>query len=262
MVVHSVHGSLLRALRTEDGLRQQDVATSLGLSRSTLANIEAGREAVSEGLFGRLLHAFPQWRESLESRSYLPAPTNVNASFTIVELTITYVFEESRSPSEIIQIRRVRAIRSGPQHFVLGLKRTDEQSFTTETNVLWGGHLADEAPDENGNTMQVVAFPNPLRAGQVHEFALRSWVERDVEASTELQLVVTRRTDRARIHLACHGKQQIAAAWEFGPIDEPEDEVPRRSPDARALTVEPLTPITATFDHLTPHRTYGIAWEW
>ena len=80
-----------------------------------------------------------------------PPAGSSNPSLVIEDLTITYVFQESKSPSEIIQVRRVRATRAGVTSYVLGLKRTDDRSFETETNVLWGGHLEDGHPRTDRN---------------------------------------------------------------------------------------------------------------
>lgn len=256
-----VDGQLLRALRTEHGLRQRDLASQVGLSRSAWANIEAGREAASAQVIRRLIVAFPPWRESIESGIFFPAATALNPSFAIMELTIAYVFLESRSPSEILQIRRVRAIRSGAQYFVLGVGRTDEADFATDTQVLWGGRIVDQMVDDVGRTMQTVEFPQALRAGQVHEFALRSWVERDAAPDTDLVLTVTTSTEHARIHLVCQGRPQIAEAWAYGPVNETEG-LPYDSPHSHPLEVTPGAPITAVFDQLTPGPTYGTSWRW
>lgn len=256
-------GALLRALRAEAGLRQSDVADKLGVNRSTLANIEAGRHELSQSLRSRVSSEFPEWREALETGSYRPALGGFNSSLEILDLTIAYVFLESRSPSEILQVRKVRALRAGPQYYALGLQRTDEASLTADTQVLWGGHLAEQNTDDDGHLLRVVQFPAPLRAKQVHEFALRSWVERDAEPATEIQLVVTRPTRAAHIHLACLGHPQIAHAWKFGPVEDADpDGVPESAPYARPLSSADPNPVTVTFHDLVPGKTYGLGWRW
>lgn len=249
-------------LRAEAGLRQVDVAARLGVSRSTLANIEGGREVASAGLLARAIEAFPGWGDVLRAGAYASPGSGQNVAFVIMELTIAYIFLESHSPSEIVQVRKVRATRSGTQHFVLGVQRTDEEPFTTDTQALWGGRIAEHGPDADGNLTTTIEFPAPLRVGQEHEFAIRSWVEQDPQPDTEIELVVTTRTDHARIHLAFHGTQRIRSAWEFGPADDPSYPVRADSPLARPLAVGRFTPVTASFEHLEPHRTYGVGWSW
>lgn len=258
-------GALLRALRAEDGLRQRDVASRLGVSRSTLANIEAGREPVSGAMLLKVVSAYPHWRVSIEAGEHRPSVVGLNASLVIEELTIAYVFLESHSPSEILQIRRVRALRSGISHYALGLRRTDQGTFTLDTQVLWGGRLNERQadPDQEGRVLRVVEFPRTLRSGEVHEFAMRSWLERDDDPGTEVRLTVTTRTKVARIHLACHGAANIVDAWKFGPIPDPgTDGLPADSPDVEKIDLIASTPVTVTFRVPECGPTYGVGWSW
>jgi transcriptional regulator with XRE-family HTH domain len=258
-------GVLLRALRAEDGLRQRDVASRLGVNRSTLANIEAGREPVSGAMLLKVLSAYPHWRVSIEAGEHRPSVVGLNASLVIEELTIAYVFLESHSPSEILQIRRVRALRSGISHYALGLRRTDQGTFTLDTQVLWGGRLneLEAGPDQEGRVLRVVEFPRPLRSGEVHEFAMRSWVERDDDPGTEVRVAVTTRTKVARIHLACHGTVNFADVWKFGPVPDPGAGVlPADSPNVEKVDVVAGTPVSVTFRVPECGPTYGVGWAW
>lgn len=49
-------GQLLRQARRDAGLSQEDLATSIGLTRTSISNIEQGRQKVLLHTFGQLLH--------------------------------------------------------------------------------------------------------------------------------------------------------------------------------------------------------------
>ncbi|MCJ1709205.1 helix-turn-helix domain-containing protein [Microbacterium sp. VKM Ac-2923] len=249
-----VDSGLLRALRTRAGLRQSDVAFILGVSRSTVANMEAGRQAVSPQQAQALSRALPEWAASAIHAGGDLSPDIENASIAVEDLTITYVFEASRSPSEIIQVRRVRARREGVSQYSLGLTRSDAKTFSTETKMLWGGVLDVVENPASNQRVDIVDFGRGLRRGEVHEFAMRSWVEHDAEPDTEIWLAVTIPTRRAAIHLAFHGAIGARRAWSFVAHD-PE------SPCV-ALPIGPDSAVTLLIDQPIPYQTYALAWEW
>lgn len=53
----SAFGTRLRAVRNDRGLKQDDVAKAAGLSRTSVVNIEAGRQGVALGTLFRLAEA-------------------------------------------------------------------------------------------------------------------------------------------------------------------------------------------------------------
>jgi len=120
--------------------------------------------------------------------------------------------------------------------YVLGLKRTDEQSFEAETNVLWGGYLED-GPTTDGQELTTVNFGRSLHRGEVHDFALRSWVQRDADPDTEIWLEVSRPTKRASLHLSFDGRRGVLRAWAYELENEhaavPPAPGPRQSPRVR-----------------------------
>lgn len=250
-------------MRVESGLTQLDVAGRLGISRSTLANIEAGREQLSFSLRSRVIAEFPEWQESVSTGRYLPSITADNNSIAVVELQLAYLFSESRSPSEILEVRRVRALRAGVQHYVMGLHRTDRQELSLDTEVLWGGWVTDEATSRDSHVRRVVTFPRELRRGEVHEFALRSWLERDGDPDTEIRFEMTTATEVAHIHLSCLGTPQIAKAWTFGPLQRPgPGPIAEASRHSRPVAVLPGRPLTVSFTAPQVYSKYGIAWQW
>lgn len=252
-------GRLLRQLRAQEGFSQQQVADRLGISRSTVANLEAGRHWMSDDLRQRVAERLPHWGMAL-TRGRVPKPTeSSNASLVIEDLTITYVFGASRSPSEIIQVRHVRAIRAGVTGYVLGLKRTGDQTFETETSVLWGGHLEDGSTTR-GRELTTVNFGRSLRRGEIHDFALRSWVQRDADPDTEIWLEVSRPTSRASLHLAFEGRRSVQTAWTFE-LEDDKEEAPAGN-RCVPLTIGPDGQVSVTFYNLVPGRIYAMAWEW
>ena len=66
-------GRLLRDLRTREGLSQRQVAVRLGISRSTVANLEAERHRMSDELLARLDKLLPEWHQAV-TRGRLPKP--------------------------------------------------------------------------------------------------------------------------------------------------------------------------------------------
>jgi len=188
----------------------------------------------------------------------MPAESS-NPSLVIDDLTITYVFQESKSPSEIIQVRRVRAVRSGVSSYVLGLKRTDDQALTLETHLLWGGHLED-GPTTDGQELATVNFGRGLRRGEVHDFALRSWVQRDASPDNEIWLEVSRPTKRASLHLAFEGRRSVRQAWTYQLEDESSDIPPADT--CMSLPTGPDGQVSITFENPSPGRIYALSWEW
>lgn len=251
-------GQLLRELRTQDGLSQREVAALLGISRSSVANLEAGRQGLSTGASERLRHRLPRWAEAVASGRISNAPTATNESLVIDSLTITYVFQESRSPSEIIQVRRIRAIRAGVSQYILGLRRTDEQALSIETHVLWGGFLGEVAVETT--EMTTINFGKSLMRGETHEFALRSWVQRDADPDDEIWLEVTRPTRHASVHLAFEGRRSISAAWTY------ELQSASHSPPVpeqfQPIELGPEGQASVYLHSPMPGRQYVLAWRW
>ncbi|TWE10296.1 helix-turn-helix domain-containing protein [Rudaeicoccus suwonensis] len=255
-------GGLLRELRTQDGLRQEDVATTLNISRSSLANMEAGRHVVTTDIQARLRVAYPAWAPALTSGRFIASAVSDNSSFVVDNLTIAYIFQESRSPSEIIQIRKVRAVRAGAERYSLGLKRTDGQSLTADTGILWGGFLDDVPSNGSGELVTTVNFGRPLRHGETHEFAVRSWVERDAEPSCDLFLTMTRPTKTASLHLVFAGKRAPGQAWSYGPIPPDSDPLSSTDPAANLLEATPDGNFSTAFEALKPAQQFGVSWAW
>lgn len=233
------------------------------MDRSTLANVEAGRQRLSGRLRQRILEEFPSWISSVDTGRYNPARGGTNAGLEVLDLTISYVFLHSLSPSEIIQVRRVRALRSGVRSYALGLRRDDGQPIRVETQELWGGTLREELIHDSSDRLSVFEFPRPLNVDAVHEFAMRSWLEQDADPCTEVRLGVTMPVRRAAIHVASHGPHGIAQAWRLGPAaDLPIEDIAPDSPLAGPLAVSAKSVTSAVFKDLPPGMHCGLGWRW
>lgn len=251
-------GQLLRELRTQDGLSQRQVGELLGVSRASIANVEAGRQGLSTEAAERLASSLPTWAQALRMGRLSNAPIAASESLVIDSLTITYVFQEAISPSEIIQVRRVRAIRAGVSQYVLGLKRTDEQSLSVETHVLWGGFMGETQTETSELT--TVSFGKPLKRGETHEFALRSWVHRDADPDTGIWLEVTRPTRQASLHLLFEGRRSITSAWTYElPSGDP---LPPRPEACQQVALGPDGQASLYVSAPAPGRQYVLAWSW
>jgi transcriptional regulator with XRE-family HTH domain len=115
-------GDALRRVRAAHGLRQRDLVHELDgqFARSTLANVESGREPPSPRLMALLLERFPQHgdelgplyeasRVALSARLLSREPSltadhsdtasmRLGGPFVIEQYNLVYVFRESRSP--------------------------------------------------------------------------------------------------------------------------------------------------------------------
>lgn len=272
-------GELLAELRRQWGMRQVDLAEKLGIARSTLANVERGRERPSPRLWHRIIETLPEWSSHL-SEAYLAARGGlgsvpgdelddgvepfIGGPFELVSVAYVYVFEESRSPGEIIEVRRVRATESRAGSFGLRLAHDGDSGFVIDQHALWGGRLAaTEHLAEDGRSVywRRFDFDRRLRKGEVHEFALRSWVERDPDPQTAISFSVTLPARVVSVHAAFHGSVRPAAAWSYGPL--PEDwsaDVPAH--EGTPVDIWDGAAFSARFRRPELHRTYGVGWAW
>lgn len=264
-------GTRIRELRANDGWRQQDVAERLGLSRSALANIEAGRERPSQRVLDAISTEFPEWAPYLSDSREPDGAQLHGGPFVLEDLTIAYIFEEARSPNEIVEVRTVRSTRAGASGYVLSSRRTDPAGgsspdvvYSLVTEVLWGGYLVDDQfVDDDGAVehRRVIHFGRQLRRGERHSFAIRSWTERDSEPGTCILVDYTVPVGRVGIHLTCHGRPQLARAWAFGPrVDDAE--LPADSADVTPVDVTVGGTATLVLEQPELERNYGLAWEW
>lgn len=272
-------GRALKAIRQQHGWRQQDLASALGggFARSTLANVEAGRERPSARLWEALQQLLPDRAAELaalyEQARVAPrarvvdrhvdgGPETLGGPFAIEHIRYVYVFRESRSPEEIIEVRRVRSLRHGADGF--GLKFTNSQSaeFQSEAEPLWGGAITEhERITAARRTVYLsrFTFPRALARGEAHEFALRSWVERDPEPSNQVIFDLTVPTEVVTIQLNFHGVRP-RVVYRMSPSP---DEFARPAEASRQL-VGPLGDGVWTVDFRRPSLGYhyGVEWVW
>lgn len=202
--------------------------------------------------------------ESQATREQAVSPqAQLGGPFIIESIAYVYLFEHSRSPSEIIESRRVKATQSDASSFGLRLRHTRTPGFVIEEQPLWGGQLTyRELIDEAGQTayLRTFEFDRRLRRGQRHEFATRTFVERDPDPQTEVSFSLTIPANQVSIHLGFHGTTQVNDAWSYGPIADPND-VPTSRTHRNRL---PINSNTASVYFRRPQigSHYGIAWSW
>ena len=68
-------GQLLKRARNAAGLSQEDLAAAIGLTRTSVSNIEKGRQRVLLHTFGRLLHVL-----KIQPANLLPGPATQASS--------------------------------------------------------------------------------------------------------------------------------------------------------------------------------------
>lgn len=287
-------GETLRELRKRHGWRQQDLVDALSgqIARSTIANIETGREPPTARLWELIQLLGAEWATTLEG-AYLGGRSEVvskqssgitgvqsprraqhehdtsrawslGGPYIIEMLQLIYVFRHSRSPEEIIETRRVRATANGADGYGLKLSNTETEGFRVDEEVLWGGAVVErQHSDGGGRTVyhRRIDFGRRLRRGQVHEFAVRSWIERDPEPCTDVQATFSIPCKSLAIHLNFLGPDQPEACWQNGPtIDD--IHIPRESTLGHPLGIERGRPVSVTFSPIEPGTSYGISWRW
>ena len=279
-------GAALRDARRAAGLTQEDLVERVGrrFARSTLANIETGRERPSERIFTVIVESFPGWepllRAPFERSRWQPTSTGSAAApargaigrrarhalggpYVLEHLQIVYVFRHSRAPEEIIETRRVRAVASGGDGFGLRFRARSE-GFEIEDEVLWGGRLTSSARyDEDGHTtyLQRVDFGKTLRRGQTHEFAVRHWVAHDPDPDTEALFALTLPADEVSMHVKFHGPERPSRVLRVGPLADHCLVRDRGALDA-AAAVDPRLDVSEYFRKPEVGALYGVIWDW
>lgn len=274
-------GSELKRLRMERNWRQRDLVDALDgqMARSTLANVEAGRERPTVRLWTLIGRYLPDWRAELEP-SYLSAralqpqahaarpamhngePHPGGGPFLVESLQFVHTFGPGRSPVEIIEVRRVRALQTGVREY--GLVFTDALEEARTVEALWGGYLTGPRYVETDHEVQHLRqfrFGRRLRRGETHDFALRAVVAPVLEPESEVRFRVALPTEYAAIHLNFTGSERPVELWSWGPATDADiSHDPAR--DGRLLTPSAGGNISARFARPVQGAHYGISWEW
>ncbi|MEL4503547.1 helix-turn-helix transcriptional regulator [Luteococcus sp. H138] len=263
-------GQALRRQRQAAGMRQQDLVEALDhvIARSTLANVEVGRENPSARLWRAIEVHLPDWVAPLEpwfAAVHRPAgdpPFEISGNYEILAATYAYTFRDHRAPEEIIQVRQVRSLSDGNDGYGLQLGN-QSGNFDLDSEALWGGWIEKhERHQEDGISTLLTRFhfDRSLRRGEVHEFAVRSWVRED-EPDTAVTVRFTRPTRNVQLALNFLGPRP-EAVWIFAQhnVGDPRAEGPRHRDDI----ITPLPNGTCTMRIAKPElgRNFGIAWRW
>lgn len=284
-------GSELRRRRVAAGLRQVDLVEALGgsIARSTLANVEVGREPPTERLWGALLAHRPEWARELanlyetarrdttrvrHANRRSPAPTlpldsDMDGSFLIQSVNYTYVFGHSRAPEEILEVRRVTALTSGVHSYALRFAHNNSTALDLTQEALWGGQLGDhEIQRDDGTTVWLrrFDFDRRLRKGQTHEFALRSWIAADAEPEHAVCFDLTVPAREVTINLLFNGPHPPQEVWSYEARPEvanpTEDEPPTHPDDPSWLYPDEDGRVHCRWRAPDLGVTHGVAWSW
>lgn len=270
-------GVRVRKLRESEGLRQADLASILGVARSTLANIERVAEPPSNRIWDAIAERRPDWVADLRTAYYEARSQPGRRSrewqgepflagpFEMVAVSYIYVFEEARWPSEILEIRRVRAIQSGADRFGLRFAHTNSPELSIEQRALWGGGLREvQHWTEDGRAVHwgYFDFGRTLRRGEQHEFAIRTFIERDPDPPTDVNFSVTVPTTEVAIHLSFQGTVRPTATWRYGPREDDLVSPGLGDGDTVPVRQDPNGGYSARFRKPERGRWYGVGWAW
>jgi len=286
----SEFGEALRELRARRGYRrQEDLAAALGgeVARSTIANLETGRQRITPRVWNAFARHMPDeaaWLAPIYARTRAeqeaaaaqrrparrttpteqaePEPT---PDYVLERYDVIYVLRESRSPEEIIELRRVRSRTSGAHDFGLSFSR-DTTEFEVETEVLFGGEIVGfdlQTPRGKTLIMQLLDFGRALRKGERHSFGVRYLVDRNRNFDDTEHVVLS--TDyvmeEVGVHFNFWGSEQPTLCWAYeGYPDaamapgEPDDGVALRLNQHNMASAEFRRPVTGTH--------FGVAWRW
>jgi hypothetical protein len=282
-------GAELRRRRMSAGLRQADVILLLqdAIARSTLANIEVGREPPTDRFWQALSTHLPDWareladdyeaarRDALRKQTFTRNPPEQlemhesGGPFLLQTVNYTYVFGHSHSPEEIIEVRRVKATESGARSFGLYLSHRESTEFDLTQEALWGGQLGEhEVRHADGTTVWLrrFDFDRQLRKGQSHEFAVRSWIEEDGEPQHAVMFDLSLPARQVSINLLFNGPEPPKEFWSYevraGVANPTEDDPPTRPDDPAWLFADQTGHVRRTWlapDHGVVH---GVSWSW
>lgn len=249
-------------------MRQKDLVEALDhvIARSTLANVEVGREKPSARLWQAIVVHLPDWVEPLQPwfesvhRLDKEPPFELSGPYEILQATYSYTFRDHRAPEEIIQVRRVRALADGNDGYGLQLSN-NSGSFDLDTESLWGGwverHSRRFADGENLHLTRF-HFDRSLRRGQVHEFATRSWVSHDDPASA-VTVQFTRPTSQVLLTLNFLGPRP-SRVWTYGPLADDVD-LPDFSVE-KSLAGSTAGTYSMRLSNPVLGQRHGMAWQW
>lgn len=264
-------GTTVRALRVKEGMRQADLARTLGIGRSTLANVERGAERPSERFWWAVRTHLPHWTPTLSdlyaaarSPRLHPARPVVpveGGPFDLVSVSYVYLFRDAPGPHEVIEVRRIRATESGATAFGLRLDHGDPVDLGQE--ALWGGSIdSSRHTDDTGHVTSWtrVEFGRSLRVGQTHEFAIRSWIEQPADPLSHVGFQLGRAPREASIHASFRGALQPSSVWAYGPVSS-DAHIPRFPSGQRRLKVSGGG-TSVVVRRPIAGQGYGVAWEW
>lgn len=270
----SSFGSQLRSLRGSHGLRQQDLVGKLGgvVARSTLAGVESGHQAPSVKLWTAIQSEFSDWIPELEqlfieARNTDPGPSldllqlSAAGPFAVEESRCIYTWRDHHVPEEIIEVRRVRALRDGADSYILKMN-TEGEDAAVDVEVLWGGRLQETVSRHHGGRTVILnrfTLDRPLRRGEVFTFAVRTWMVAQATPPDNVTLHITEPVEQAAIHFNFLGPLPTRL-WRFGPLADP---VLARAPEVIRAGERP---VTASFSCYFPKPVrgaeYGLSWDW
>lgn len=266
-------GAELRRLRTTAGMRQTDLVDTLHgvIARSTLANVESGRELPSPRLWSAIQGDLPRWVEPLHAhyesaRRPQPSVDNPLATlagpFSLVEARYVYTFREHHAPEEIIEVRQVRALKDGADGYVLRMD-TDGPGSELDLETLWGGTIEQSVVTHDPAQtvfLHRLVFDRPLRKGETHSFALRSWITQEDKPPTWVDIRYTIPIGAASIHLNFLGPAPHRV-WRFGPLAGAIMATGPELAHGQEIRLH-RGAATARFPRPDLNAEYGIAWAW
>ena len=128
-----------------------------------------------------------------------------------------------------------------------------------ESEMVYGGQIQARQHPYDGYFEDVIVLPEPLRAGQGHEYWLRMRLPAGQRMAPHYAHVPYRRSDHFEVRVRFGPDRIPSLVWLL--TATPATVIYRQAPTAHLLTPNPFGEVYASFRHMSPGLGYGISWH-
>lgn len=128
-----------------------------------------------------------------------------------------------------------------------------------DTELVYGGALRLQDHPSESQFRRVISLPKPLRAGERHEYALRTRIPPGQLMVPHYMHVPLRRSDFFQLRVRFNTARLPSSVWLLTEV--PPAVIYDREPAARVLTPDRFGEVCAAFDNPRQGFAYGIRWR-